>query len=546
MIFPSIPATEYASDAATLLEWMGSFWTQTYRDHAFLSGVQGSRAMLSAQVYLGILESAGLLNRQLLPVLHRERWYPLVVKRSQVNTGNAAAPTLGMEPAPVLGPQTGAGFPSNLVFNLGGDVSYTTIVTYPIAPTPVSVLTCIVDNILAPKVILQHNQDFTVQDSTLIIRKEYDPFGSDSVFPTNQILTDGQQDLEVVLWGCDVMFDLNYVNNYLGYCVGITGPATEQFKRVVNSSWDMVTSGALPVLFSATLGAICRVPVVQQNGEVVEAITIDQNGDQLVITDHTVYRLPDVAELNPSVVVGAVLQFGDFLDNSIRIYQNMQDPAKIQAMPYGVDLRSDIPAVSFPPSFFRAPLQFGLSASWELVPISCAGLDLNGNPKLWFPLGGSSQDVTAFWADIWSRAESAGISLVPCFAGYLDDIVIYESGSTVGSVEPLGYFLKNLVGANTILVSLAPGRMWPTARQQLIPAFVDMLQRTLPSASWLFCVERRSAEEQYDLVDSTANEIGSSHWLKTGNSSAVAGGPSPVGLRYQDRPVVKRWVAQCS
>ena len=545
MIFPSIPANEYAADAATLLEWMGSFWTQIYRDRTFVSHLQGSRAMLSAQVYLGILESAGLLNRQLMPVLHRERWYPIVILRSQTNQGGAAVPTLGMEPTPVLGPQTGSEFPPGLVFNLGGDVDYTTIVTYPIAPTPVSVLTCIVDNILAPRVVLRRNQDFTIQDSTLIVRKEYDPFGPDSVFPSTQVATSGQQDSEVVLWGCDVMFDLDYVNNYLGYCMGIRGEATEQFKQAVNASWDMITSGALPVLLSASLGAICQVPVVRQNGEVIEDIATDQNGDKLVITDKTVYRLPSVAVLGPKTFIGSVLRFGDYLDDSIKIYQNIQDPAKIQAMPYGADLRNEIPAVSFPPGFFRVPLKYGLSASWESAPIYCAGLDRNGNPKLWFPLGGATQDVAAFWQDIWNRAELAGTSLVPCFKDYLDDIVVYESGSVVGAVEPLGYFLKNLVGANTILVSLNTERMQPQARQQITPAFLDMLRRALPSATWLFCIEHVGAAEQYDLGADSADDIEARYWLKMGSSSAVAGSPSPVGLRYQDLPVVKRWVAEC-
>jgi hypothetical protein len=179
---PTIPVSNFVSDGDTLFQWMGSLWTTLYSDPTFLRRLQHGRALGTAQTYLNIMEIAGLLDRKSAPVFHRERWYPLVIRKSQQGQGDAAALTLNMEPTPVLGPQTDPAFPRRTVFKLGSNATFSQIVTYPLAVTPTRVVTCLVDNLVAPKVLLIKDRDFVIQNGTVVLYKKNDPFGEDSLY----------------------------------------------------------------------------------------------------------------------------------------------------------------------------------------------------------------------------------------------------------------------------------------------------------------------------------------------------------------------------
>lgn len=552
MITPTLPIQRFVGDGSTLFQWMGSFWTTLYQDPQYLRQFNAGRALVAAQAYLNVLEAGNLLNRKLLPVLHRERWHPLVVRRSRRGQGGAAALKLNMEPSPVLGAQTDTAYPVRTTFKLGGAVAFADVYTYPLDVVPEQVLTCLVDNIAAPKVILVKDKDFVIQDGTLVIRKAYDPFEDSSGFAVDTVSTGTEDDQESVLWGCDVLFDRNYVYEHLGYVLGVKTDSTEYFKRLLNAVWDMVTSGASPSLFSAMLGALCGVPTVLNAAETVETVATDGNGDQLVITDKAVYRLPGNAVLRDDIQSGTVLCYGDMLDQAIRIYPALVDPrsTKLKAVTeYAWDIRQDIPAITLPPGFFRVPLQYGFCLSWDAVPIYYAGDDANGNPKLWFPLQGLEADVTAFWDDVWAQAETQGVSLETCFAAYLDDTVSYRTDAECGHVEPLEFFLRNLIGVNTILVTLNSSELRAGDRGRITPVFVELLRDTLPVYNRLFLVERRTAAvDEYSLDTTGANtdsEVIAKYASLERTSDGRLGGPSAVRLTFKDRPVRKRWVAVC-
>lgn len=550
MIAPTVPVGRFVNDGATLFQWMGSFWTTLYQDPLFLRRLQAGRALMAAQAYLDVLEVTNILNRRLLPVLHRERWYPLVVRRSQRGQGEAAALKLGMEPGPVVGMQTDTAFPRRTTFRLGGDVAFANITTYPLNPVPTRILTCLVDNIAAPNVILVKDKDFTVQDGTLVLRTADDPFADGSVFPIDRLSTDGVEDQEAVLWACDVLFDKDYVYEHLGYVLGVKTGSTEYFKRLINSIWDLITSGATPQLLSSALGALCNVPTIQTALEQVQTITANPNGDILVITNASVYYLPPIAVMRDGVVPGALLRYGEFLDQAIKIYPIIADPTatKVNGMTeYSSTFRQDIPAITLPPTFFSTPLQYGFCLSWDAVPIYSAGLDANGNPKLWFPLQGLASDVTAFWQDVWNRCETQGISLETCFTGYLNDTVLSQIGVVCGHVEPLSFFLRNLLGANTLFVTLDSSQLRVGDRQQITATFVKLLRDTLPTYVRLFFVEHRTpSTSTYELEDSTSSENIVKYVSSDATSAGYMGGPSPARLTFKDRPPIVRWIAVCN
>lgn len=531
-----IPLTSMAGTGAQLYRWLGMFWTVLYQDKDFLRQVQGGRAMLASQAYLNLLEASALLDRRQAPVLHRERWYPLPVRVSEQGQG-AASLKLGAQPVAVLGPQTDPAYKSDFVFSLGGGAEYANLVTYPIAKPPLRVLTCIVDNPAAPTLVLERNRDFVIQDGTLVLRKSDDPFANPA-FPAD--------DGEIVLWGCDAELDWQYVYEHIGYVFGITGASTPQFKDSVNAVWDITTSGACPALVRACLAAICGTQICKTEGETVETVAVE-NGDTLVITDANVYRLPPQASV--AVTPGMVLHLGQFLDNAIKVYTGVTDTdaARIASGVFGgTDLRTDIPVVTLPQGCLRARVRYGLSAGWEQTPITYHGDDGNGNPKLKFDLVGEADDVAAFWADVWSACETAGVSLEACFTGLIDDTVVREVGAVWGYVEPLAFMLRNLIGANTVLVAVDAAQLTDEARKQLVPLYTRLFAGAVPAYTRLFVVEHKDpAAELYGLEESAGDTVTAQYAFKGTSSRAASGMPARHCMTFRDRKPAKRWLPVC-
>lgn len=530
-----VPLMTAAGAGPQLYRWLGMFWTVLYQDKDFLRQVQGGRAMAAAQAYLNLLEAQAALDRRQVPVFHRERWYPLVIKR-----GAGAPLRLGVAPVPVLGPQTGSAYPAEAVFRLGGNADFANLVTYPITNPPLRVLTCITDNPAAPKLLLEKDKDFVIQDGVLGLRREHDPFAADSVFAV-----DGD---ETVVWACDAEFDWNYVYEHIGYVFGVRTEATAYLKDSINAIWDLATSGATPALVRAALAAMCGVPVCRTDKEVVEAV-VAEAGDTLVITTANVYRLAPQARVLPQVVPGAVLELGQFLDGTVRMYAGVTDtdPVRVAAGVFGgTDLRTDIPVVTLPQGCLRSATDYGLSATWQQVPITYHGDDANGNPRLRFALVGTDADVDRFWADVWQTAEKRGLSLEACFAGLINATVVREEGAVWGYVEPLAYMLRNLIGANTILVAVDTAQLRPGIRQQLLPLYTRLFGGTLPAYTRLFLVEHQAVDvEAYALDTETSDSVTAKYAYAAVASEATEGGPGAGRMTFKDRKPQKRWVPVC-
>lgn len=528
----ALPVADFVQDADTLFRWLGLFWSGLYEDPDFLKRLQGARSVGIAQAYLNLMETARLLDRNRMPVLHRERWYPLVVRRSQRDSGGAAKLRFGMQPTPVFGPQESEDFPSGSKFAFGAGASFAGVYTYPLSEPAASVV-CITDNIAAPGTVLVRDRDFTLQDGSIVLRRGDDPFADASTFA----VAETGDDVEAVLWGCDVMVDKDFVYQHAGVVLGVNTPSTEHFKRVINAVWDLVNCGASPELLTMGLAAICGIPVCLSDGETVEAIATFEHVTT-VITSAGAYEVQPQAEL--AVAVGDVLAKGQPLTGGIRVYGPLTSAVLAQPSL----LRTDMPVLPLTPEFFAVPLAYGLSAGWDPVPIKSAGTDVNGNPKLWFPLQGSEDDVQAFWNEVWRRSEAAGISLQTCFQDHISDTVVGNTEAVWGYVEPLDFMLRNLVGANTVFVALDTDALGTGEERALVPAFVTLLRKTLPAYVRLFVVQRKSVgPDEYSLEENTSSDTVLLTVSLSAASQGSEGGPRQSRMTFKDRPPVKRWVA---
>lgn len=534
----SIPLPSFVTSGSTLVDWMGYFWTRIYENADLVKSVQQGQGVLLAQLYLNFMESVSLINRNEVPVYHRERWKPLTIKLSQAGTGQATLIVAGMDPTPSVGPQTDPEFVPGEVYPIGGNAEYVAAISYPLDVDIVDVVTCITDNIVSPKVVLIRDQDFIVQDNTIIFLRQNDPFKM-VAFPQRDL----GGDKEILLWACDTVINKEYVYKYLSYVLGIQAQSTEYFQTMINALWNLYNYGTPIAIFRSAVGAILGEPTVVHTTETVQSIVTGTDYVQ-IMTDKEVYNVSKTATLRTACVEGAVMRMGDFFTQTVRLYETL-DPMKLSAVSeFGEDFRDDVYSLFFEKALLRSSLRYGVGASYDESPIVVAGIDSQGNPQMQFTLYGDPTDITQFWQDFWQYLEDHNITSETCFQEYLDDIVIAVEGTVVGHVPPLEYFLRYFMRANA-MVLVVDRDMLSTPPENIDPiGLLQLLRPVLPAHIMLITVEHKHAETQeYDLTDLNSDIDKMQALVLT--STAEPGGPSPVTLTYKDRPPIMRWISQC-
>lgn len=489
----SLPDGFAEKSGNTLYSWLGSLWRGLHEGDGMVRGLQAARGIRLAQLYLNILEAARLQDRRGAPVFHRELWHPIVVRRSTRNKSQENLLVVGEEN--VVGPQTSEEpYGIGTVLEIGRLGAYKNYVTYPIGAEIAGGAMTIVDNIVNPKVFMQRDVDFVIRNNSIIFHVTNDPLGEVSAFDRYDlpgvIDEDGHEvaDMESVLWASDVLIDRNFVSDHISYALGANAPSSAAVKRILNAAWDSVSCGLTPELVRTLIAAMLNVPVIQTERETVVDIA-SGDGFTTVITDHGEYRISPKARLANGLHIGSVLRRGDFLDESVRIYQNLNTPKE---SPFSVPLEQDVPSVPLPPALLRAKTEYGVYAMWGQSVVKSR----NGRPdRLYFDVGGTESDVESFWEDIWKSAEESGVKM--------ESLI----GSERSVVSPAWFFLRHLVGANTIFVVVDKSQI-DDASMMRNPMFFDMLSDVVPSATRLFLVEHSAVgDDMMDLGD--AEELSS-------------------------------------
>lgn len=516
----SLPAdltSERSENALKLLSWLGSFWTAVYKDPDFIEYLEDARALRIAQLYLDLLENLKLEDRENIPVFHRERWHPIVIRRSQAGTGSKEMFKLVDRKVDKSGILLGDDqkddvYPNPTLFTLGGEkVDLNDMVVYPLSggsDVLKTVLTCICNNIANASVVLGKGSDFVILPGAIAISKKCDPFIGETAdeFPKFEVLHDNPEDNdeETVLWACDTLFDRDFVYKSIGYVMSLPTASTELYKRLVNAAWNTVASGCTPLLLKSLMATICGIPTVKSDGEIVEEI-VDNDDSLQVITSKNVYTFPVNVELKDDVRVGAELRRFDTLDKAVRIYPCITDVDGIGMYNEFVssmdEFASDVPYVDLPPAFFRPELDSGFSVGWAEVPVYCVGFDKNGNPKLRFDMEGSDFDNDMFWDDVWASYEEAGESMASLLDCVNDD-TIFEAGREVGSISPIKFFLRNLVGANMLIMTVRTDTLADDA-PLYDPKFFGVVRDCVPSYIRLYVIEHETVSENPDSPAST-------------------------------------------
>lgn len=489
----SLPDGFAGNAGDTLYSWLGSLWRGLHEGDGMVRGLQAARGIRLAQLYLNILEAAKLQDRNGAPVFHKELWHPIIVRRSMRNKSQENLLVIGGDG--MLGPQlVEEPYGFGTVLEMGKMGAYKNYVTYPVGSEIAGGALTIVDNIVNPTVFMQRDVDFVIRNNSIIFPKDNDPLGDRSAFERydlpDMIDDDGEDvpDMEAVLWASDVLIDKNFVADHISYALGANAPSSADVKRILNAAWDSVACGLTPELSRTLIAAMLNVPVIQTERETVVDI-VSRDGYTSVVTDRGEYRISPKAKLVQGLHIGSVLKRGDFLDESVRIYQNLNVPSPGNR--FSVPLEQDIPSVVLSPSMLRARTKHGVYAMWGSSVVKRekdSPVDENGRPlHLYFDIGGSGDDVSAFWEDIWKSAAEKGVKM---------ESLIGSEGSVV---SPAWFILHHLVGANTMFVVIDKSQI-DDASMMRNPMFFDMLSDVVPSAMRLFLVEHSAVEgDRMDL-----------------------------------------------
>lgn len=523
----SLSNPAYVDTADTLLRWMGMLWTGLSNDPGFVNQYMTAKGLIAAQLTVDMQEAAALTDRNTVPVHHRHRWAPIPLTLRERNTGKAAKLQLGDTYVPVIGPQVSDPFIRGAVAEIGRYYPLKGVTTYPLPDTWDDITTVLVDSLDNPQTVLIRNIDFYVEDSTLFLLHNTDPFESGAFGVTG----DGD-DRTVLLWAADVTEDRNYISDFIGYVLGVGGTSTAGCRAYLNAVWDLYNNGAAYRIFRAALSALLFIPYILEDTETVEVVQ-----DDMVITDKHVYRIPDAAAIPSTILPGAVLHYGDALTAALRIYDNlMPDKAAVNA-PADHTLRNDVPAFMLPSRFFASDIRYGLGLTWAATPVQQSGTDANGNPRLYFDIYGDARDITTFWQYFWDYCERHGIPSSDYFKRYQS---AGETAAGYGTIIPFEFFLDNFMKSNTMIIVLDTDMLSDAGYHNA--GNLVMLNSIVPANVYIAVLEHHTAgSEEYREYNDAA--------LAADSTAAVdvitPEGITAAGLTYGDCVTV-RWVPVCT
>lgn len=476
--------------ARNLVAALGSFWARTYTAIDQVTSYAVSTAQQVNQTHRNLLETLAALSRYEVPLFHEEVITPVVLKKSQRNrTQNATA---------LFDEAETANFNGELRFDTPAQSEF---FYFPLPEKLVDVGQ-LFNQITFPTAALARNVDFAIADKRRALVLAADPFDNPA-FIKRAVVTDGQPDEEITLWGFFGKFDYDYVFEQFAYAVGIRLKTSQGYKDLVNAVISGLIDGALTVAqLDAALSAIGGIPISSAVAETVEAVTHDAAGC-LVLTDKTVYRLPRGA--NVRVVPGQALLAGTQLVEAVDILEffigNSYMPAAARAddvvcapppannvisdFDWGLltdeagdslalntaddvcrNIRKKLSALTVGPEFLSACFYSELIFENKEVPLEVDNDHDTGYTFVKFKVGGFPDDVEAFFNEMHARGIQAYENRGQCggkrrtgtLAHILDKrknaLTEPTSENLPKTINPLTFIVENVLRNNVFIVRI--------------------------------------------------------------------------------------------
>lgn len=475
--------------ARNLVAALGSFWARTYTAIDQVTSYVVSTAQQVNQTHRNVLEALAALSRYDVPLFHEEVLTPIVLRKSQRNSAQ----------------NTQAIFDeTDAVFNGAARFDAPTQTEFFYFPLPEKLVDVgqLFNQITFPTASLVRNVDFAIAANRGALVFLTDPF-ENPAFVKRAVVTDGAPDEEITLWGFFGKFDYDYVFNQFAYAIGVQLKTSQGYKDLVNAIISGLIAGGLTAArLDDVLAAICGVPISAAVAETVETITYDANG-VLVLTDKTVYRLPESAKLRvkegQQLLAGTQLVAGidvlEFFIGSTYLNVPAQDDELVCFPPppnvfsdfdwgiltdeSGVSLslntaddvcradRAQLSALTIGPEFLSACFYSELVFENKDVPLVVDTARPDGYTYVTFKVGGFPEDVHAFFEEMQSRGIYAHENKSPCVpgrrVGTLAHILDRRKNALTEptaenlpkTINPLKFIIENVLRNNVFIVRIS-------------------------------------------------------------------------------------------
>jgi len=412
---------------AILTSLLGSHWSNVYQGQDLVEQYLYARAQEEVQTAQDTQEAVDALDRQTVPVHHRDNWYMLTLKESERNQA-----LLAYGEGAVYGNQPTTGVQYYYGVPIGRDTSM-----FPL-PEALTAIPQIFNRVSAPSVSWTTGIDYSLSDNQLIFNDN--PFDN-PLLPVVQVY-DGDQvvDREVTIWLFRSQWDWEHIYDHFGYVIGLKNDSSEHYRDMVNAVLEAYVKGTALKHLEQALTAMTGIPHVKSDGEVVEDVTSDDH-HLLVITDKNVYRHALTA--TAIAAVGDTVNAGDFLTDGIEVFE-LQDGT----------IDASITALEIGRGFLAEGYASGVIFRNTTVNTTVTE-NVDGKTKIEWPLGGFPTDVTAFWEEVHAAGVASGTTL----ANLLDvrganPPAEPTAASLPTTVNPLAWLAENALRFNTFIVRI--------------------------------------------------------------------------------------------
>lgn len=417
----TFPASGYDS-SNFLLGLLGSHWTNVYAGNNLVETYAFSRAQEDYQAHLNLLETVRMLSRFDVPIFHKDNWYFLTLKLSEMNVA----------PAKYDGKQ-----------NYGDGTEYGVPVNTYVYQFPTT------DNLVETKLILNRvtassrtfvsGIDFTINNGSISFIAN--PF-EDSLLARRDV----GSDTEVGLWVYRGDFDLDLIYQQFGYVLSLFLESSKSYKNLVNAIFDGLVKGTSYRELILALSAITGVPVVFDALETVKHIQ-KTNNELVICTDVNVYKFPINA--NPIVAVGDVVYAGDCLTDSLKVYDTNSG-----------EVPTDISAISLGLGFLPGDYVEAITFVNEDKPLIVETTD--GITKVSFELGGLPTDIELFWQNVHERGLAQGKTLARLLDVRGPEAATEPTAASLpDTINPMEFILGNVLRYNAVIIKISLDKINP-------------------------------------------------------------------------------------
>lgn len=278
----------------TLLSLLGTFWSRIYNGRDQVRSYVDATALTLAKTHKQTLALAASMSRYDIPLFDDQTVVPIVLRKSELNSAVTNTATFDLIDEKFIG---------DLLFNVPVQ---DTFYAFPL-PADMVAVRQIFNRLTFPSVALLDNVDFIIDTQRNALIFNENPFDNPAVLKR----AIGDDDEEIVLWGFCASFDYNRIFNQFAYALGVQLKTSQAYKDFVNALFDGLIDGGITTRdLDLALSAMCGLPLVIENEEVVEVIDEDAHG-VFIATNAHVYRYS--ANATPVVAVGQLVHAGDQL-----------------------------------------------------------------------------------------------------------------------------------------------------------------------------------------------------------------------------------------